>query len=78
MTAVALLPRLSSAAERMRRYRDRRQRGLLCIKVQLWRREVDALVACGLVQPAEREDRRALAAALHRYLDASPIAGGRR
>jgi hypothetical protein len=77
MTEIAHLPRLSPAAERMRRYRERRQRGLVCIKVQLWRREVDALVACGLVQPTEREDRRALAAALHRYLDLRPIAGGR-
>jgi hypothetical protein len=77
MTEVAHLPRLSSGAERMRRYRERRQRGLLCIKVQLWRSEVDALIACGLVQPAEREDRRALAEALHRYLDRNPIAGRR-
>jgi hypothetical protein len=59
MTEVAHLPR-------------RRRRGLLCIKVQLWRREVDALVACGLVQPAERQNRSALAAALHRYPDANP------
>jgi len=76
MTEVAHLPRLSSGAQRMRRYRERRRRGLSCIKVQLRRREVDALVACGLVQPAEREARRALAA-LHRYLDRNPIAGRR-
>jgi hypothetical protein len=69
--------RLPPAVERMRHYRERRRRGLLCIKVQLWRREVDALVAWGLVQPAEREDRRALAAALHRYLDINPIGGHR-
>jgi hypothetical protein len=30
MTEVAHLPRLSSAAERMRRYRERRRRGLSC------------------------------------------------
>ena len=65
------------AAERMRRYRERRRRGLSCIKVQLRRSEVDALIGCRLLQPAEREDRRALAAALHRYLDANPIAGRR-
>ena len=68
---------LSPAAQRMRRYRERRRRGLSCIKVQLRRSEVDALIACGLVQPAEREDRRALAAALHRWLDHNPIAGRR-
>ena len=68
---------ISPAAERMRRYRERRRRGLSCIKVQLRRSEVDALIACGLLEPAERQDRRALAAALHRYLDSNPITGHR-
>jgi hypothetical protein len=77
MTEVAHLPRLSSDAQRMRRYRERRRRGLSCIKVQLRQSEVDGLIACKLLQPTEREDRGALAAALHRYLDANPI-GGRR
>src|SRR5262249_23496096 len=69
--------RLSSAAERMRLYRERRRRGLSCVKVQLRRTEVDALIARGLLEPAERKDRSAVAAALHRYLDANPIAGRR-
>ena len=68
---------LSPVAERMRRYRERRRRGLSCIKVQLRRSEVDGLIASGLLKPAERQDRGALAAALHRYLDANPIAGRR-
>ena len=68
---------LTSAAERMRRYRERRRRGLSCIKVQLRRSEVDALIACKLLEPTERQDRRALAAALHRYLDSNPITGRR-
>jgi hypothetical protein len=68
---------VSPAAERMRRYRERRRRGLSCIKVQLRRSEVDGLIASGLLKPAERQDRGALAAALHRYLDANPIAGRR-
>ena len=68
---------VSPAAERMRRYRERRRRGLACIRVQLRRSEVDALIACKLLEPTEREDRRALAAALHRYLDRNPIAGRR-
>jgi hypothetical protein len=75
MTELELPRRASPAAERMRRYRERRRHGLLCIKVQLRRNEVDAFIACGLLDPAERQDRRALAAALHRYLDANPIAG---
>jgi hypothetical protein len=77
MTEVAYLPRLSPAAERMRRYRERRRRGLSCIKVQLRPSEVDGLIACRLLEPAERQDRIALATALHRYLDANPIAGRR-
>jgi hypothetical protein len=77
MTEVAHLPRLPSAAEGMRLYRERRRRGLSCIKVQLRRSEVDALIACGLLEPADRQDRGVLAAALHRYLDINPI-GGRR
>jgi hypothetical protein len=68
---------VSPAAERMRRYRERRRRGLSCIKVQLRRSEVDGLIACKLLEPTQREDRSAIAAALHRYLDANPIAGRR-
>jgi hypothetical protein len=68
---------VSPAAEGMRRYRERRRRGLSCIKVQLWRSEVDGLIASGLLKPAEQQDRGVLAAALHRYLDANPIAGRR-
>ena len=77
MTEGSHLPRLSASAERMRRFRERRRRGLACIRVQLRRSEVDALVASKLLEPTEREDRRALATALHRYLDRNPIAGRR-
>jgi hypothetical protein len=77
MTEFENLPRVSSGAERMRRYRERRRRGLSCIKVQLRRSEVDGLIACKLLEPTEREDRKALEEALHRYLDANPIAGRR-
>jgi hypothetical protein len=77
MIEVDHLSRLTSAAERMCLYRERRRRGLSCIKVQLRRSEVDALIACGLLEPADRQDRGVLAAALHRYLDINPI-GGRR
>ena len=75
MTEVDHLPRLSSGAQRMRRYRERHRRGLS--KVQLRRSDVHALIARRLLDPAEWRDRSALAAALHRYLDANPIAGGR-
>jgi hypothetical protein len=62
----------TAGARRMRWYRERRRRGLTCIKVDLRRSEVDALIARGLLKPAERQDRSALAAALHRYLDEKP------
>jgi hypothetical protein len=78
MTEVEHLPRLSASAERMRRFRERRRRGLSCVKVQLRKSEVDALIASGLLEQTERQDRTALATALHRYLDANPIAGRRR
>ena len=78
MTEVDHLPRLSPGAQRMRWYRERRRRGLTCIKVDLRRSEIDGLIACKLLEPTEREDRRALAEALHRYLDVNPIAGHRR
>jgi hypothetical protein len=68
---------VSPAAKRMRLYRERRRRGLSCIKVELRQNEVAGLIACGLLQPGEQQDRGALAAALHRYLDRNPIAGRR-
>jgi hypothetical protein len=68
---------VSPAAERMRRYRECRRRGLSCIKVQLRRSEVEGLIACKLLEPTQREDRSAIAAALHRYPDVNPIAGRR-
>jgi hypothetical protein len=77
MTDAAHLPRLSPGAQRMRRHRERRRRGLSCIKVQLRRSEVDGLIARKLLDRTQREDRSAIAAALHRYLDANPIAGRR-
>ena len=77
MTTSESVPIVSAGARRMRWYRERRRRGLTCIKVDLRRSEVDTLIACGLLKPAERDDRGALAAALHRYLDENPIAGRR-
>ena len=75
MTTSESVSVVSAGARRMRWYRERRRRGLTCIKVDLRRSEVDALIARGLLQPAERDDRGALAAAIHRYLDENPIAG---
>jgi hypothetical protein len=59
MTELEHLPRPSASAERMRRFRERRRRGLSCIKVQLRRSEVDALSACGFLGATDRENRSA-------------------
>ena len=73
MTEVAHLPRLSSAAERMRRYRARRRHGHSCITVELRESEISALISCGLLELDQRQDRAAIATALHAYLDRNPI-----
>jgi hypothetical protein len=56
-------------AERMRRYRERRRRGLRCVLIQIRRSEQDALVKKGLLAPEQRGDRSATAKALHKFLD---------
>ena len=63
------LPPLSTAAERMRLYRERRRRGLRCLTIQIRHSEVDALVERGLLAPEQRADRRYTVQALHRLLD---------
>jgi hypothetical protein len=63
MTEVAHLPRLFSAAERMRRYRLRRRLGHSCVTVELRGDEIAALISCGLLQMDQRQDRAAMAAA---------------
>ena len=45
MTEVAHLPRLSPAAERMRRYRERCRLGHACITVELRECEIAALIS---------------------------------
>jgi hypothetical protein len=63
MTEVAYLPRLSSGAQRMRRYRLRRRLGHSCVTVELRGDEIAALISCGLLQMDQRDDRAAIAAA---------------
>ena len=73
MTEVAHLPRLSSAAERMRRYRLRRRLGHSCVTVELHGDEIAALISCGLLEMDQRDNRAAIATALQAYLDRNPI-----
>ena len=59
----------SAAAERMRLYRKRKRDGLLCVNVQLRVTEVDELVSRGLLTSEMRNDRVAIADALHEHFD---------
>jgi hypothetical protein len=62
-------PAISAAAERMRRHRERRRKGLRCVMVELRATEITALVRLGLLKWETRNDRRAIIAALYAYLD---------
>jgi hypothetical protein len=75
MTDVEQPQKVSPAAERMRRYRARRSKALSCVMIQLREKEIFGLIQCGLLEPSQRQDRAAIAAALHKYLDRNPILG---
>jgi hypothetical protein len=68
---------VTPGAERMRRYRARRRRGLLCVTIQVREAEISALIEQALLESSHRQHPAAVAVALHRYLDLHPI-GGRR
>ena len=68
MTEVGHLPRLSPGAQRMRRYRRRREAAQQCITVTLHEYQVWALVACGFLAEDQRQNREAVAYALRAYL----------
>jgi hypothetical protein len=59
----------SSAADRMRRSRERRRERLRIVQFAVRDIEVDALVSHGLLDPTDRKDRAATARALGRLLD---------
>jgi hypothetical protein len=61
--------RSSSAAERMRRHRERRRRGLFCVTVDLHESEIDALIGAHLLQSEMRRDGNAVLKALYAFLD---------
>ena len=71
---VALAPIHPPAAVRMRRSRELRRKGLRIVQFAVRDTEVDALVGHGLLDPARREDRAAIARALGRLLDQIPPA----
>jgi hypothetical protein len=63
--------RLSAAAERMRRHRNRKRQGLRCVRVWLRETEVDVLIGQGLLPADARNDTYAIREAIHKHFDRS-------
>lgn len=61
--------RRAAAAERMRLYRERRQAGVRCVTVELYRSEIRALMRKGLLDPEMRHDLNAVRDALYALFD---------
>jgi len=59
----------TAAAERMRRYRQRRRDGLRCLIIELRETEIDDLIRKGLLKSETRNDPRAVIDALYSHLD---------
>jgi hypothetical protein len=59
----------SSAAERMRRHRERRRDGLRCLNIELRETEIDALIDRGLLKADTRNDAKLIIEALYAFLD---------
>lgn len=68
--------RRASSAERMRRSRDNRRRGLRFVPFYLRDSEVQALVRLGLLPAGEQDNPAALTLALGRLLDRIPALRG--
>jgi hypothetical protein len=59
----------STAAERMRRHRQRRSRNLRCLMVELREREIDALIRRAGLPPDDQADHAAIRKALYGFFD---------
>jgi hypothetical protein len=60
---------LSPAAQRMRRYRDRRSKKIRCLTIELRETEIDELIRKGLLNREMRNNLNAITDALHCFLD---------
>lgn len=65
------LPVPSGSGERMRRHRERRRRRVRWIGIELRETEIDGLIRRGLLALGDRDDRRAIVCAVHKFLDQS-------
>jgi hypothetical protein len=63
------IPRLSRAAERMRRHRERRRDGLRCVMVELRETEIDELIRRKLLKSETRNDAWAIKSAIYAIFD---------
>jgi hypothetical protein len=61
--------RHASAAERMRRHRERRRNGLIYLGIELRVTEIDRLIALGYLMPDHRDDAEKVLRALYWFLD---------
>ena len=59
----------STAAERMRRHRQRRRDGLRCLMIELRETEIDALIRNGLLLPENCHDYDLVQSAFYAFLD---------
>ena len=60
----------STAAERMRRYRDRKRQGVLCmIPVPIYALDAEALVKRGRLKPEDEDNRAAIVEAVEGLVD---------
>jgi hypothetical protein len=62
-------PALSPAAERMRRHRKRRLRGLHCLTIEVRETEIEELIRRGMLARDRQHDRSSLRKALYAFLD---------
>jgi hypothetical protein len=62
-------PVRSTAAERMRRHRERRRDGLRCLTIELRQTEIDVLTRNGFLKAVARNDPYAIEMALYQFLE---------
>ena len=58
-----------SAAERMRRHRERRRDGLRCLNIELRTTEIDALIQKGMLKSDTRNNAKSIIEALYAFFD---------
>ena len=63
------LPSIRPSAERMRRHRERRRRGLRCLTIELSDMEIEALIRMGLLRSETRNSPRAISDALYEHFE---------